>query len=142
MRYTFLLVAAVLTLIILWCQSFQEAGLVADIFAQQPSQEASKMEQESQTESEEVSLDGNYLKAFNVAFEALEKDKSIPAMKEHLENYTVIFSRDKQSIFVFFYAERLESERGLKGGETSRGRSVTYRISSDSFKIRERILSK
>jgi hypothetical protein len=142
MRNKFLLLPAVITLMILWCQGFQRPGLIPDSFGQKPSREASKMEEQSEAESDEVSLNGNYLKAFNVAFEAFEKDKSIPEVKKHLENYTVVFSRNKQSIFVFFYAERLESERGLKGGETSRGRSITYRISSDSFKILEAIPSK
>jgi hypothetical protein len=146
MRNKFFL-PAVFALMILSFQSLQKTGVITDAFGQQPVREASKgeaakMEKDSQTESEEISLNGNYLKAFNVAFEAFQKDKSIPESKKHLENYSVMFSKDKQNIFVFFYAERLENESGLKGGETSRGRSVTYRISSDSFKIRERILSK
>lgn len=138
----FLLLPAVLAVMMLWCQSFQKSGPVTDSFGQEPSREASKMEENFKAESDEVALNGNYLKAFNIAFEAFEKDNSIPEVKKHLENYTVVFSRDKESIFVFFYAERLESERGLKGGETSRGRSITYRISGESFKILERILSK
>lgn len=100
------------------------------------------MNQNPQTDSEEIALDGDYLKAFNVAFDAFDKDPSIPEEKRHLENYTIIFSRDRKCIYVFFYAKRLGSERRLKGGETSTGRSVKYCVSPKNFKILERILSK
>jgi hypothetical protein len=100
------------------------------------------MDQDSRGASEEIAIEGEKLKAFVAAFEEFKNDVSIPEKKKRLENYTILFSRGKGCIYVFFYAKRLESERGLKGGEASLGRDMKYCVATSNYKVVERIFSK
>ena len=139
MKHRSVKLASALTILTLSWQS--AAGITLGIRSSFE-QQGILMNQTPQTDPEEIALDGDYLKAFNAAFIAFEKDDAVPKNKRRLENYTIIFSRDKKFIHVFFYAKRLGSERRLKGGQTSTGRDVEYYVSPKNFRILDRILSK
>jgi hypothetical protein len=139
MKSKLVLIAATLTLLTLSRPNAQVGGVSV---TSESHREVTQVDGELQKNSQEVAVDGDYLKAFTVAFEAFNSDALIPEQKRSLENYTIIFSRDKNCIYVFFYAKRLESERGLKGGETPRGRDVKYCISRKSYKVLDRIFFK
>jgi hypothetical protein len=115
-----------------------EANKIHDLSSKSPN-----MDNETRiVPSEEIAVDGDKLKAFMVAFEDFKNDSSIPDEKKLLQNYIILFSRGRACTYVSFHAKRLESERGLKGGEATLGRDMKYCVSTINYKVTERILSK
>jgi hypothetical protein len=82
-----------------------------------------------------VKVNGDYMKAFVVAYDAFKEDSGIAPDKRQLQNYEVEFTQDQSTYFVLFFAKRLPSERGLKGGESTLGRDVQYGVRKSDYQI-------
>jgi hypothetical protein len=86
-------------------------------------------------DSPPVTVNGQYLKAFLVAHQAFEVDVDIPQEKKKIDNYRVIFSQQDGEIIVLFLAVRLPSELSLKGGSSTFGKDVRYRVRKKDYQI-------
>ena len=88
--------------------------------------------------NEQLSINGEFLKAILVAYEDMEKDASIPAEKKRIENYLIKLRQDKDVFYILFLANRTPQEKGAKGGSSSLGRDVEYSVSKDSYQIKRK----
>lgn len=80
-------------------------------------------------------LNGEYMRAFLVAYEAFKTDSLIPEEKRRIENYNIEFRQSRNVYFVLFFAKRKASERELEGGESELGKDVMYTIGKEDYKI-------
>jgi hypothetical protein len=87
---------------------------------------------------EELSIDGEYLRAFIVAYEDFKEDNSIPFDKKRIENYNIKFKQDTGSFYILFLAKRTLQEKGSKGGSSSLGQDVEYSVTKDEYKIKRK----
>lgn len=94
------------------------------------------------SDSKEVQVQGDYMKAFLIAYEAFRDDIEIPPQKRHIENYILRFSDDKNNYFVVFVAKRKPAERDLAGGESKLGKDVRYTVAKSDFRIVSRLFFK
>ncbi len=98
--------------------------------------------QKPMSDSREVQVQGDYMKAFLVAYEAFRYDTEIPPQKRNIENYILRFSDDKNNYFVVFVAKRKPEERDLAGGESKLGKDVRYTVTKSDFRMVSRLFFK
>lgn len=88
-----------------------------------------------------MSISGEYLKAFLVAYNDFRKIPDLTSIKKNLLHYRLIFSEDK-GIYLIYFIPKIkpdEFDRSVRlGGETSQGRSILYEIRKRDFKISKR----
>ncbi|SRR5258708_32505157 len=110
-----------------------------------------KMSSTSQDENEKQdpmnlpvvsNLTGRYLKAFVVAYEAFRIDRDVSPDKRKIENYEIQLRETQEYYFVFLLAKRSPAERNMKGGSSSLGQDVMYRIRRRDYRIMERTFFK
>jgi len=124
---------------------FTAVGLLTDCYShskiatmkQPPS--ANEIYQDPLAQPAEVSVTGEYMQAFLVAYEAFQKDVDIPREKKRIENYSIEFRQNSMSYTIFFFAKRGEAERLSPGGESSLGKDVSFRIRKKDFQVIDRL---
>lgn len=83
----------------------------------------------------EAEVNGEYIKAFLVAYDVFKASPEISADKRQIENYIVQFRQDNNNYSVLFFAKRSQSEEGVVGGSTKLGRDVQYIISKKDYHL-------
>lgn len=88
-----------------------------------------------------LKMEGGELKAISIAFESFKIDELIPENKRNIENYKVILRQNKQKYYIGFSPKYSETEKlnPPDGGETSLGKSVTFIIGKQDFKLKRRV---
>ncbi|HEV7475021.1 MAG TPA: hypothetical protein VGN90_13290 [Pyrinomonadaceae bacterium] len=82
-----------------------------------------------------ILVDGELLKAFQVAHTAFLRSSNIPAAKKHLENYDVQLSKEADGLIVIFVPRRKPGEPMRLGGSTELGVAVRFVISADNYRV-------
>jgi predicted small secreted protein len=90
----------------------------------------------------EVSLNGEYVKAFLAAHEAMKAESLIPEEKKRIENYIVDFRQSGSNYLVLFRAKRKPQESELDGGESELGQDVIYTVSKADYRVVKRLFYK
>src|SRR5438128_2510602 len=88
--------------------------------------------------SAEISVPGEYMQAFLVAYDQFRQDPDISAKKKTIGNYTVEFRQDDQSYVIHLIPRLSAGEGPLSGGETKLGKEVAYTIGKKDYKITAR----
>jgi hypothetical protein len=90
----------------------------------------------------ETRVEGEYMKAFLVAYEDLKSDPPIPTQTKALENYDLFFTQEGKYYNVLFLVKSKSSKANIKGGGTELGRDIEYHIDKESFQIIKKSLYK
>lgn len=91
--------------------------------------------QEKTVKVDQAEIRGEYLKAFQVAFQAFKEDDTLPDHKKLIENYGVLFWQDGPLIIVTFTPNRTVKDRNLRGGESELGAGAMFAVNRKDFKL-------
>ena len=80
-------------------------------------------------------MNGEFIKAFTVAYSSFKEDPLIPDQKKQIENYQIEFRQQSNAYLVLFLAKRKPAEAQLDGGESELGKDVMYTVSKNDFKL-------
>lgn len=117
------------------CRRIGPGAMVKNNMQGPPANEAKRNPPENPAE---ITVPGEYMRAFLVAYDQFRIDPEISARKKIIENYTVEFSQDEQSYVVYLIPRLTAGERPLSGGETTLGKEVSYTIRKKDYKITAR----
>jgi hypothetical protein len=86
-----------------------------------------------------ASIDGRYLKAFQIAFADLVALSELTERQRRIDGYILSFSEDRSHLYLLFLPKRTESERRTYGGRLLNGVEVKYTIDKKSYSIVRRV---
>lgn len=89
----------------------------------------------SMQDSADITLRGEYLKAFQTAYAGFLRLSEIPNSRKQLENYDVLFSEEGNNWIVIFSPRRQPGERKLPGGGTSLGHFMRAVVSKSDYRL-------
>jgi len=89
-----------------------------------------------------ITMDGSYLKAWNVAYKDFLTIKDLSISQKNLKHYKIHFKIEEQYYIVFFYGKLMNESNMQKYHRMIYGREIKYIINKKDFSIVDRVFFK
>ena len=140
-KKTYLTLAAIATLCVIGVLAYTmwPKEYVATVTLASPSREpadaASEQARFYQVTDHAV-LNGDAVRAIQVAYADFSKNREVPTTKRSLKGYYIAIDSRKSTYYaVWFLPRLLPNETSLVGGETPLGREVRYHVDKTTFRV-------